>query len=152
MHVFIFENLFLWISQPITPLSSGKIFALEKSDVNLIVLSFIKDLSTFYIFFIKDTVFLVFTVLNISIFLFYSLIFTEGEEGRKRDRNIREWLPLKGSLLGPWPETQACALTGNWTSDPLVHRPALNPLSHTSQGWLYLFNVFFQKASLSFFI
>ena len=35
---------------------------------------------------------------------------------------------------GTWPATQACALTGNWTSDPLVRRPALSPLSHTSQG------------------
>ena len=37
-------------------------------------------------------------------------------------------------LLGTWPATQACALTGNQTYNPLVHRPALNPLSHTSQG------------------
>ena len=37
-------------------------------------------------------------------------------------------------LLGTWPATHACALTGNRTRDPLVHRPALNPLSHTSQG------------------
>ena len=33
-----------------------------------------------------------------------------------------------------WPATQACALTGNQTGDPLVRRPALSPLSHTSQG------------------
>ena len=37
-------------------------------------------------------------------------------------------------LLGTWPATQARALTGNGTSDPLFFRPALNPLSHTSQG------------------
>ena len=37
-------------------------------------------------------------------------------------------------LLGTWPATQACALSGNGTSDPLVHRLALNPVSHTSQG------------------
>ena len=36
--------------------------------------------------------------------------------------------------LGTQPATQACALTGNQTSDSLVHRPVLNPLSHTSQG------------------
>ena len=30
--------------------------------------------------------------------------------------------------------TQACALTGNQTCDPLVCRLALNPSSHTSQG------------------
>ena len=34
----------------------------------------------------------------------------------------------------PRPATQTCALTRNWTSDTLVHRLALSPLSHTSQG------------------
>ena len=33
-------------------------------------------------------------------------------------------------LLETWPTTQACALTGNQTSDPLVPRLAFNPLSH----------------------
>ena len=32
--------------------------------------------------------------------------------------------------------TQAYALLGNWTGDFSVHRPALNPLSHASQGFL----------------
>ena len=27
------------------------------------------------------------------------------------------WLPLTRPLLGTWPTTQACALTGNWTSN-----------------------------------
>ena len=40
---------------------------------------------------------------------------------------------------GAWPATQACALTGNLTGDLLVCRPALNPLSHTSQGCLHMF-------------
>ena len=51
-------------------------------------------------------------------------LFLEREEGKgrkQRERNI-------------WPATQAHALTRNWTSNLLVHRPALNPLSHTSQG------------------
>ena len=34
----------------------------------------------------------------------------------------------------PGPTTQAYALTGNRTSNPLVHRLVLKPLSHTSQG------------------
>ena len=38
---------------------------------------------------------------------------------------------------GTWPTTQACALTGNQTCHPLVHKPALNPLSYTSQGTSY---------------
>ena len=51
-----------------------------------------------------------------------------------RERNINMWLPLACPLLGTWPATKACALIGNQTGDPLVCRPALNPLSHTSQG------------------
>ena len=43
-------------------------------------------------------------------------------------------LSLMRPQMGTWPETQACALTGNQTGDLLVHRLALNPLSHTSQG------------------
>ena len=39
------------------------------------------------------------------------------------------WLPLARPQLETWPSTQACALTGN-----VVHRLALDPLSHTSQG------------------
>ena len=54
-------------------------------------------------------------------------------------RNINVWLPLTCPLLGTWPETQACALTGNCNSDPLVHRPALNLLGHSSQGTNKLF-------------
>ena len=44
------------------------------------------------------------------------------------------WLSLKHPLLGTWPETQACDLTGNQTGDPLVCRLALKALSHTGQG------------------
>ena len=49
------------------------------------------------------------------------------------ERDINQ-LPLTPPQLGTWPTTQACALTGNQTSNLLVHRPVLNPLSHTSQG------------------
>ena len=41
---------------------------------------------------------------------------------------------LHAPYWGIWPSTQACVLTGNQTSDPLVRRPVLNPLSYTSQG------------------
>ena len=65
---------------------------------------------------------------------FYLFIFRQrGREG-ERERNINVWLPLMCPQLGTWPTIQVYALTGNWTSDPLVHRLALNPLSHTSQG------------------
>ena len=62
-------------------------------------------------------------------------LFLEREEGREkeRERNINVWLPLLSPQLGIWPATQVCALTGNRTSNTLVHRLTLNPLSHTSQ-------------------
>ena len=45
------------------------------------------------------------------------------------------WLPLTRPLLGmTWLTTQACALTGNLTGNPLVRRLVLNPLNTTSQG------------------
>ena len=52
----------------------------------------------------------------------------------KAGREISRCGCLYMALLGTWPATQACALTGNQTGDPLLHSPALNPLSHTSQG------------------
>ena len=52
-------------------------------------------------------------------------LFLEREERKEkeRERNINVWLALMCPLLGTWPEIQACAPAGNWTSDPLVCRP-----------------------------
>ena len=66
---------------------------------------------------------------------FYLFIFREGKGGRKRGTKTSMCACLsRAPYRGTWPTTQACALTGNWTSNPLVQRLALNPLSHTSQG------------------
>ena len=51
-----------------------------------------------------------------------------------------DWVPLTCPHLGTWPTTQVCALTGNRTSDPLVCKLALSPLSHTNQGFLETFS------------
>ena len=53
------------------------------------------------------------------------ILFLERGEGREKERegNISVWLPLTWPPLGTWPATQACALTGNRISDPLVHSP-----------------------------
>ena len=77
-----------------------------------------------------------FTFLKIVCKDFYLFIFyKEGKGGRKRGRQTVMCGCLSHSTpLGTWPGTQACALTGNRTGDPLVHRLVLNPLSHTSQG------------------
>ena len=76
---------------------------------------------------------------------FISLFLERGERrAKERERNITVWLPLMHPPLGTWPTTQACALTGNQTGDPLVCRVALNPPSHTSQG-CPIFNVMTYK-------
>ena len=70
-------------------------------------------------------------------FIIYLFIFErerERGEGRKRGRETSTSGYLSSPLMGTWPAAQACALTGNQTSDPFVHRLALNPLHHTSQG------------------
>ena len=67
--------------------------------------------------------------------ILFIYLFLERGEGREKEkeRNINVWLPLMRPLLGSWPATQACALNGDQTREPLVHRLMLNPLSHTSQ-------------------
>ena len=83
-----------------------------------------------------------------SLFFFFKILFIlflDREEWREKEkeRNISVWLPLMHPLLGTWPTTQACALTRNWTSDPLVQRPVLDPLNHTSQGHSSFESTFF---------
>ena len=78
-------------------------------------------------------------ICNILFFYFkkdciYLFLERGGGREKERERNINVWLPLTCPLQGTLPATQACALTGNRSSDPLVGRPVLNPLSHTSQG------------------
>ena len=53
--------------------------------------------------------------------------FLDREEGweKEREKNISMWLLLVHPPLETWPATQVCALTGNRTSDPLLHRLAL---------------------------
>ena len=71
-----------------------------------------------------------------QIFLIRDFIYLFRERGREgeRERNIDVWLPLMCPQLGTWTTTQACVLTGYRTSNPLVRRSVLNPLSYTSQG------------------
>ena len=77
--------------------------------------------------------------LKVLLLFLKRFLFIFRERGRRKkegERNVNVWLPLECPLLGTWPATQACALTGIPTSNILVLRPALNPLSHTSQGCL----------------
>ena len=71
----------------------------------------------------------------------FKILFLErGEGGRKTRKHqcvVASHMPPTGNLA-----TQACALTGNQTSNPLVHRLTVNPLSYASQG--NKFNFFFK--------
>ena len=74
-----------------------------------------------------------------SLFFFnkyFIYLFLEKGEEREKERErkyhcvVASHMPSTRDL----PETQAYALSGNQTSDLLVCKPALSPLSHTSQG------------------
>ena len=72
--------------------------------------------------------------------IFYLFIFRErGREGEKHQCVVASGALPPPPPLGTWPTTQACTLTRNWTGYSLVCRPALNPLSHTIQAWLFYF-------------
>ena len=80
----------------------------------------------------------------VSLFIFlikclkdFIYLFLEIGEGQERRRETSMCDCLSCIPLGTWPATQACALTGNQTSDHFAHMEALNPLSHTSQGALF---------------
>ena len=69
-------------------------------------------------------------------FIYLFLERGEGKE-KERERSINVRLPVVcAHQLETRPTAQAWALAGSQTGDPLVHRPALSPLSHTSQGSL----------------
>ena len=109
-------------------------------------------ISVFYPIF---SLFIAFFSKKASSFLKKTLfIFFQREEGREkeRERNINVCLPLMRPLLGNWPTTQSCALTGNPINNPLVHRLVLSLLSHTSQGKGFLFIIVCLFISFSNFL
>ena len=74
---------------------------------------------------------------------FFKILFIFRGRGRERERG-RETLIgclLHTPQLGTGPATQACALTGNRTSDLLLCGTVLNQLSHTGQGYCRLLRV-----------
>lgn len=70
----------------------------------------------------------------------------EGENTDVCERNMNG-LPLDHPQWGTWPVTKTCALSGDQTSDPSVHRPALNPFSHTTHGRTMILKVFIQLST-----
>ena len=80
------------------------------------------------------------------IFIFFKILFIVRERGgeeeeREKNVDVQEIHQLVASCRlptrGTWPTTQACAQTGNRTGGLLFHRPVLNSLSHTSQGYIF---------------
>ena len=63
---------------------------------------------------------------------FKNLFILKEREGEKHQCVVASHTPPTGDLTCA---TQACALTGSQTDHSLVLRPALNPLSQTSQGY-----------------
>ena len=78
----------------------------------------------------------------IMFFFFKIYLFIFRERGREGERDGEKHQCVVASHTAPTGDldhtTQACTLTGNWTGNPLVHRPALNTLNHTRQGYIAL--------------
>ena len=85
----------------------------------------------FFFFFLSLSVLGSFKRLPTNLKILFVYFQREGKTGRKRGR--KTLLPLA------WHATQPCVPMGNRTTDLLVHRPALNPLSQTSQGRISCF-------------
>ena len=68
-------------------------------------------------------------------------LFLERGESREEEREkiINVWLSLACPLLGTWPATQACALTGNQTGNLLVLRPVSPQSTEPHQPGLTVF-------------
>ena len=74
---------------------------------------------------------------------FYLFIFREEKAGRQSGRETSMCgCFLCAPQLGTWPATQACALTENWTSDPLVCRLALNLWATPARAFSKIFILF----------
>ena len=65
---------------------------------------------------------------------FKKILFREQWKEKERERNINVWLLLVCPHWGPGPQPNHVPPPGNQTVHHLVRRPALNPLSHPSQG------------------
>ena len=87
-------------------------------------------------------------------------LFISRERGREGERegNIHMCHLSSAPYWGPDLQPRHVPRpTGNQTGNPLVHRPALHPLSHTSQGFvffkdfIYLFSLFIFLYCLIFF-
>ena len=65
-----------------------------------------------WLWFYKKYVYQSFIYLFFKDFTYLFLERGVGKE-KQRERNISVWLPVVCPLLGTWPATQACALTGN---------------------------------------
>ena len=86
-------------------------------------------------------------------YLILIFIFREGKGRRKKGRqtSMCGWVS-RSAHWGSGPKTKACALTGNQTGDPLVRRPALNPVSYTTRAKIFFRKSFPDKKKLKEFI
>ena len=79
------------------------------------------------------------------VFIFFKILFIyfreRGRVGEREGEKHQCVVACHTTPLRTWPATQACALTGNRTSDPLFSSLALNPLSHTKHGCALFFKI-----------
>ena len=76
----------------------------------------------------------IFRVLKIIILIFKEFTYLFLESGEKGRETAMCGCLSCAPYWGPGLQPRHVPLTGNRTCDPLVRRPVLSPLSHTSQG------------------
>ena len=85
-----------------------------------------------------------FPVFSLPFFFFRFYLFIFREQGREGERKGEKHQCVVASCAPPTGDlgcNPGMCPTGNQTGDPLVPRPALNPLSHTSRGCLQSSNL-----------
>ena len=76
-----------------------------------------------------------YTFLQIFLIFYFMYLFLErGREGEREGEKYHCVVASPTPSTGDLAATQACALTGNQTSDPLVCSQVLSPPRHTSQS------------------
>ena len=76
-------------------------------------------------------------------FLFFIFLYSFLERWEGREKRGKKHRCVIASCVPYWtgPATQECALPGNWTSNPLIHRTTLNLLSDTSQSMFHFLKI-----------
>ena len=83
--------------------------------------------------YLRESLYVMISLRHNSLFLKILFFLERGREGEREGETHQCVVASHAPPTGIWPATPGVC-PKNATGNPLVHRPVLNPLSHTSQG------------------